>query len=427
MTNTRPPVGSHIDTLVIGAGQAGLAMSRCLTDRAIDHVVIERGQIAERWRSERWDSLRLLTPNWMTRLPGHRYAGPDPAGFMTAPEVASFFEDYATLSAAPVRTGTTVVGLRVADDGGFAVETDRGTLGAHNVVIASGWCDRPRVPAVAGGLAPDVLQVAPSDYRNPSQLPDGGVLVVGASATGVQLALELRHAGRDVVVAAGRHSRLPRTYRGMDIHWWLDRLGTNRDTIDGFSDPDRARDEPSVQLAGSLDRRSVELTALHAAGVVLTGRLTQLDGHRAGFAGDLGLTTAQADARLRRILATIDEHIATSGLEREVDPSERPATLPAIDQVRELDLRDAGIGTVVWATGYRRTYPWLQIPVLDAAGEIVQRRGATPVPGLFVLGQRFQHRRDSNFIDGVGADAQHLAAEIGARRGRRDLLRVVRP
>ncbi|MGD9998239.1 MAG: NAD(P)-binding domain-containing protein [Ilumatobacteraceae bacterium] len=432
MMNFDHPTVEHIDTLIIGAGQAGLAMSRCLTERGVDHVVIERGQIAERWRSERWDSLRLLTPNWMTRLPGHRYTGPDPDGFMTAADVVDFFRSYADASSAPVRSGTTVVGVRSCADGTFIVDTISDHTGpsrtrAHNVVVASGWCDLPRIPHLAAGLAADVEQVVPSAYRNPGQLADGGVLVVGASATGVQIARELRSAGRDVVVAVGRHSRLPRTYRGMDIQWWLDRLGTNRATIDRYADPARARNEPSGQLIGTPTRESVELTALHALGVRLAGRLTSIDGHRAEFADDLAANTASADARLRRTLASIDAHIEATGLEREVDGAGALAVLPPVEPLRDVDLRRAGIRSVVWATGYRRSYPWLQVPVLDAAGEIVHQRGVTPVPGVYVLGQRFQYRRDSNFIDGVGADAEHLARHIGCRRGRRALLAAIRP
>ncbi len=226
-----------IDTLVIGAGQAGLAASRCLTDRGVDHVVLERGRVAERWRTERWDSLRLLTPNWMTRLPGWSYTGPDPHGFMTAAEVTAYFRAYADASAAPVVEDSAVVSVH-RNDGSFGVTTTSNRWTVNNVVIATGWCDQPAVPAIAGRLDPGITQVTPSAYRNPGSLPEGGVLVVGASATGVQLADELAHAGRDVVLAVGSHTRLPRRYRGMDIFWWLERIGSLDRTIDEVARPD---------------------------------------------------------------------------------------------------------------------------------------------------------------------------------------------
>jgi putative flavoprotein involved in K+ transport len=403
-----------IDTVVIGAGQAGLAASRCLSDHGVDHVVLERGRIAERWRSERWDSLRLLTPNWMTRLPGWSYRGPDPHGFMTASEVTTFFESYAAASTAPVIENRAVAGVERTEDG-FAVTTTSERWRASKVVVATGWCDRPFVPAVASGLDPAITHVAPSAYRNPASLPDGGVLVVGASATGAQLADELARAGRDVVLAVGRHTRMPRRYRGMDIFWWLERLGRFDRTIDDVRDPDAARSEPSVQLVGRPDHANLDLATLEGAGVQLAGRLTATDGHRVAFAPDLATNVAAADARMRRILGDIDAHIDAAGLTAEVlDPEPQPEAVTAASPVM-MDLRARGITAVVWATGHRRTYPWLHVPVLDAHGEVRQYRGVTPVPGLYVLGQRFQHRRNSNFIDGVGGDAQFVADHLTGR------------
>jgi putative flavoprotein involved in K+ transport len=403
-----------IDTAVIGAGQAGLAVSRCLTDRGVEHVVLERGRVSERWRSERWDSLRLLTPNWMSRLPGWSYAGRDPHGFMTAGEVVSYFEGYARASAAPVEEDSDVEHLYAAVDG-FDVVTGRGHWRATNVVIATGWCERPAVPAIARQLDPAVIQVAPAAYRNPEALPAGGVLIVGASASGVQLADELAHVGREVVLAVGGHSRVPRRYRGMDIYWWLERIGSLDRTIDELPDSAAARREPSLQLAGRPDHRRLDLGTLRAGGVELTGRLTWADGHRVGFAHDLGHTVAAADARMRRVLADIDAHVDASGLTAEVLDADPPSVFAVDQQLDELDLNDRGITTVLWATGHRRTYPWLHLPVLDATGEIRQRRGRTPVPGLYVLGQRFQHHRNSNFIDGVGRDAATVADHLACR------------
>lgn len=404
-------------TVVIGAGQAGLAVSRCLTARGIEHVVLDRGRVAERWRSERWDSLRLLTPNWMTRLPGFRYDGPEPDGFMTAADTAEFFTRYAATFAAPVREFADVVD--VAHDGErFTVDTTNGEFTADHVVIATGWCDRPAVPAAAGALPQHIHQVVPTHYHNPDDLPPGGVLVVGASATGVQLADELHASGRPVTLAVGTHLRMPRTYRGMDCFWWLDQLGVWDRTVDDLGGTDDVwanRTEPALQLAGRADRTSLDLPALQRRGIVLAGRLAGIDGTRVRFAGDLASTVAAADARLTRLLGRIDAMIDACGLAREVLPAEPLSRLWAAPEPDELDLPVAGIRSVVWATGYRREYPWLRLPILDGRGEIAQYRGVTAVPGAYVLGQRFQHYRNSNFIDGVGRDAAYVAAHLATR------------
>ena len=402
------------ETIIIGAGQAGLAMSRSLTDRGVDHVVLDRGRVAERWRSERWDSLRLLTPNWMSRLPGWSYDGPDPDGYMTAGEVATFFERYARSGDAPIQEQSAVESLTLDGDG-YEVRATSGSWRAPSVVIATGWCDRPSIPAMARELPPAVHQVAPNSYRNPSSIPDGGVLVVGGSATGVQLAHELRTAGRDVVLAVGAHSRLPRRYRGMDIFWWLERIGTRDRTIDEMPDPARARHEPSLQLVGSPDGRSVDLITLQDDGVQITGRVTGIDLQQVRLADDLTSTTTVADQQMRRVLADIDRHIDSSGLSDEVFDAQPVPPFRLTPAPDRLDLADRGINTVVWATGHRRAYPWLHLPVLDRHGEIRHRRGVTPLPGLYVLGQRFQHARNSDSIDGVGRDAVFIGDHLTRR------------
>jgi putative flavoprotein involved in K+ transport len=291
----------------------------------------------------------------------------------------------------------------------FEVATGRAAWLATSVVIATGWCDRPAVPAAAHALPADIHQIVPGEYRNPGSLPGGGVLVVGASATGVQLADELRAAGRDVTIAVGRHTRMPRNYRGMDIYWWLDRLGVLDTTIDEMPDRLRARHEPSAQLVGRPDRRRLDLATLQADGVHLAGRVLAIDGHRVRLAADLAATLAAADQRMRRLLRRIDRHIEAHGLRHEMPAADSIPAVALTRDVRDLDLGAAGIGTVVWATGYRRSYPWLRLPVLDRSGEIRQRRGRTPEPGLYVLGLRFQHYRSSNFIGGVGRDAAFVA------------------
>jgi putative flavoprotein involved in K+ transport len=404
------------DALIIGGGQAGLAMSRCLADRGVDHVVVERGRVGERWRSQRWDSLRLLTPNWQSRLPGFGYQGPDPDGYMAMPEVVDYLERYARSFDAPVVSGTSVVAVRRAA-GGFVVVTDRGTWRAANVVVATGYCDLPAVPAVASKLSPDVVQVTPDRYRRPEQLPGGGVLVVGASATGIQLADEIHRSGRPVTIAVGRHTRLPRRYRGKDILWWLDRMGLLDETADQVFDIEVSREQPSLQLVGRPDHATLDLATLTNSGVEVVGRLTGVDDARLFLADDLVATTVAADVKLASLLSRIDEFVAHAGLEGSVDAAEPfvPLWPNFVDAPSSLDLRASGITTVVWATGFRREYPWLEVPVLDGRGEIRHQGGITPEAGLYVLGLQFLTRRKSAFIDGVGDDARALAEHVARR------------
>ena len=404
---------SRIDTVVIGAGQAGLAMSRSLAERGIEHVVLERGAVAERWRSERWDSLRLLTPNWQTRLPGFAYRGTDPDGYMSRDDVIAHLDAYARTIAAPIETGVRVTSVE-RRDGAYRVGTDRGTWDAENVVIATGHCDRPFVPAFASELTGDVRQVVPSAYRRPADLPPGGVLVVGASATGLQLAEEIRLSGRAVTLAVGRHNRVPRTYRGRDIQHWLDAIGLWDETVDDVRNIARSRRDPSLQLIGSPDRRTLDLGVLQAEGVRLVGHAIGAERHRIALARDLGETMAAADARMRKLLRRIDEHIVRSGHSADAPESLRP--IVPVEAPSSLDLRKGGIESVLWATGYRRSYAWLGLPVLDARGEIRHRGGITAQPGLYVLGLQFLRTRKSSFLDGVGADAEYLADHILCRR-----------
>jgi putative flavoprotein involved in K+ transport len=406
------------DTLIVGGGQAGLAMSRCLADREIENVVIERGRVGERWRSERWDSLRLLTPNWQSRLPGWRYQGPENDGYMTMPEVVSFLEGYARSFAAPVEEDTSVVDVEPADSG-YRVTTSRDVWQTRNVVVATGQCDVPHVPAVASRLPGRIAQTVPSRYRNPGQLPEGGVLVVGASASGIQLADELERSGRPVTIAVGRHTRLPRTYRGRDIMWWLELMGVLGERAESVFDLEISRRQPSLQLVGRPDRRTLDLPGLQARGVRLVGRVVAADGHRLNLADDLVAHTVAADVKLAKLIARIDRFVEDEGLAGEVGDAEpfNPFFWPA-DSPAELDLDRAGISSIVWATGYRRRYPWLRVPVLDSDGEIRHRGGVTEAPGLYALGLQFLRRRNSNFIDGVGRDAEELALHIAERSWR---------
>jgi putative flavoprotein involved in K+ transport len=401
----------HTTTVIVGGGQAGLAMSFCLSELDIEHVVLERGQLAERWRTQSWDSLNLLTPNWMTRLPGFRYDGNQPHGFMSVRELVALLESYADQARAPVMADTTVTSVERAGDR-FRVITDRGRWSADSVVVATGYCDRPAVPAASRGLAASVTQVVPADYRRPAQLPDGGVLVVGASSTGVQLADEIQRSGRQVTLAVGRHARLPRQHRGRDILWWLDSLGALNQSVDAVHAIDISRRQPSLQLVGKPDHSSLDLAVLHQLGVRIVGRVRDMTGYDVSLADDLIATTTAADIKMAEILTRIDRFIATNRLRASEAEPFRPTWPLASDAPERLDLQAEGIKTVIWATGYRRAYPWLRIPVVDGRGEIVHEGGFTPVFGLYVLGMNFQRRRNSSFIDGVGADAWAIAEQI---------------
>src|SRR6478735_12518527 len=342
-----------IECVVIGAGQAGLAMSRCLTDRKVDHVVLERGRLVERWRSERWDSLRLLTPNWQTRLPAFHYDGPDPDGYMTMPEVVNYFERYAASFRAPVELGVDVVDV-FQDTNGFHISTTRGEWRARSVVVATGHSQRPAVPRLAAAVPASVAQITPTTYRRPEQVRDGGVLVVGASATGIQLADELLRAGHPVTIAVGQHTRLPRIYRGRDILWWLDQMGVFDETAAQVYDVEVSRDQPSLQLVGHPSRITLDLVRLRECDAVIAGRLSAIEDGVVHFADDLVATTAAADVKLASLLQRIDTFIQSKGIEAERAPRFVPYCFSFSRAPRTLDLAGAGVNTVIWATGFRR-------------------------------------------------------------------------
>jgi putative flavoprotein involved in K+ transport len=409
----RPLLAGTRDVVVIGAGHAGLAMSQCLSMQSIDHVVLERGEVADSWRHGRWDSLRLLTPNWQTRLPGHRYTGPDPDGYMTMAQVVQFIEEYASLVSAPLRTGTTVTSVSVAGDG-YRVETDHGHWQCRAVVIASGACQIPVVPSVAAALPGSVQTLTAKDYRNPGQLDDSGVLIVGASATGLQLAEEIQLSGRHVTLAVGEHIRMPRIYRGQDIQWWLDATGILDERYDEVDDIARARRVPSPQLIGS-PQRSLDLNTLVERGVDIVGRFVGVSDGKAQFSGSLRSHCAMADLKLERLLQRIDTWAELNGKTAQSGPPERFAPTRVADAPRlSLDLKRGRIGTVIWATGFKPDYRWLRVPAFDRKGDLRHDGGIVPVPGLYVLGLNFMRRRKSSSIDGAADDVRDLGAHLAA-------------
>jgi len=424
LSDARAPTGSEgkaiesTTTVVIGAGHSGLAASHFLSDRSIDHVVLERGDVANSWRRERWDSLRLLTPNWQSRLPGLRYEGSDPDGYMTMGEVIEFIERFAKVSRAPVRTGVNVTSVRWADDG-YHVTTSRGEIHARTVVIATGACNEPSVPRFHDAVPASVEQLTPFGYRDPAQLPEGGVLVVGASATGVQLAAELKRSGRPVTLSVGEHVRLPRTYRGRDVLWWMDASGLWDQRSDEIEDLTRARRLPSPQLVGTPERTTLDLNALAAMGVELVGRWAAIRDGRALFSGGLRNAFSLADLKMERLLDAFDEWAKTGGFEAEAGPPERFAsTRPPESPRLQLDLRSGAVRAIVWATGFRPDYGWLDVPVVDAKGQLRHEGGAVDSPGLYALGLPVLRRRRSTFICGIEDDAreviEHLAHFLAA-------------
>jgi len=398
--------------VIIGAGHSGLAMSRRLAERSIDHVVLERGGVANSWRADRWESLRLLTPNWQTQLPGQAYDGTDPDGYMSALEVADHLAGYARAIDAPVHTEVTVTSVAPTDHG-YRVSTDGGVWEARVVVLANGGSGIANLPPVADGVPAGILSLSSKTYRSPDQLPSGGVLVVGASASGAQLADEIAVSGREVTVAAGEHVRMPRSYRGRDIFWWMDAVGVLDERFDEIDDIIRARHVPSPQLIGSPDGRTVDLGSLRDRGVRVTGRLGRIQDGVAQFSGGLANTVRLADLKLDRLLDRFDAWVQATdvdvpgGVER-FAPTEVDAS-----PVLELDIADAGIETIIWATGYRPDYSWLDVPVLDYKRRLPHEGGVvTKSPGLYVMGTSLLRRRRSTYIGGSGQDSEELAEHL---------------
>ena len=410
-------MSTRVTTVVVGAGHAGLAASRFLTDRSIDHVVLDRGEVANSWRRERWDSFRLLTPNFQSRLPGFSYDGQEPDGYMTLGEVIEFISRYASVSSAPVRTNTNVTSLTRTDEG-YHVATSQGDFRCRCVVIASGACNSPSVPAVRDAVPASIAQFTPFQYRNPADLPDGGVLVIGPSATGVQLAAEIHRSGRPVTLSVGEHVRLPRTYRGRDVLWWMESSGVWDERYDQIDDLTRARRLPSPQLVGTPERATLDLNTLSEMGVELVGRLSAVRNGRALFSGGLRNIFALADLKMNRLLDTFDSWINVRSADLQVGRTpERfePTRVPESSRL-QIDLRSGEFRSIVWATGFRPDYSWLHVPVVDDKGWLRHDGGVVDSPGLYALGLPVLRRRKSSFIHGAEDDARevidHLARYV---------------
>ncbi len=398
-------------TVIIGAGQSGLAMSYELTARGVDHLILERGKIANSWRTERWDSLRLLTPNWMNGLSGADYRGQDHDGYMSVSDLIERLDRYADAISAPVVDETTVLGVTRAGVG-FLVWTDQMLIECESVVVATGAASKASRPRFAGALPGGIADFTPLDYKRPGDLPPGNVLVVGASASGTQIARELQESGRQVTLAVGEHVRVPRSYRDADVLTWMEITGRWSTRYDEVDDLARQRRVPSFQLAGLAGDNPLDLNALQEIGIELVGRMAALQDGQAIFSGALNNACTAADLKLDRLLNGFDDWVRESGMEPLMAPSYRlPRTrIPKAPRL-SIDLKREGFGAVIWATGYRPDHRWINLPVFDRKGNI-QHDGGVVAAGLYVMGLPFLRRRKSTFIDGASEDASELAMHL---------------
>lgn len=400
--------------MIVGGGQAGLAMSHHLTRMGREHVVLERGQVAQSWRTERWDSLMFQFPNWSIQLPGYSYVTNEPDGFSPKDEIVRFMESYASLIDAPLRRGVRVVALRQAPGSDrLLVDTAQGMVEAANVVVATGPFHSPLIPSFGASLPARVFQLHSRDYRNPDQLPPGAVLVVGSGASGCQIAEELYQAGRKVCLSVGRFHRTPRRYRGRDVYWWFDVLGYWRRPLEL---------EPEIRnlrfvVTGVRGGHDIDLRRFAADGMTLLGRLRGVTDGTLTFADDLEESLAHGDAWFRSLKGKMDEYAAKNGMPPADEHAEPASALPPLSRPRrELDLGGAGVTSVVWCSGFRYDFAWIRFPVFNEAGEPLHRRGVTQWPGLYFLGLRRTHSLSSALLAGVGDDAAFLAKHIATRR-----------
>jgi putative flavoprotein involved in K+ transport len=403
----------QVQTLIIGGGQAGLVMSHRLKQRGLDHLVLERHRIAERWRTERWDGLRFQFPNWSVSLPEFSFDYTDPDGFAATGEIVAFIEAYAAFVAPPIRCGVAVTRLSRRDGApGFVAETSDGVIEADNVVVATGPYQRAVIPDLLRD-GTGVFQVHASRYRNPGQLPPGAVLVVGSGASGAQITEELCRAGRHVYLSVGAHTRLPRRYRGRDLIWWLGAMGIDQTPVEA-----RGPSRLLPLISGAYGGHTIDFREFAADGVTLLGRIAAARDGVLEIAPDLGKSLLEGEATYAIFLDMVDSHVEKHGLKLPEEPAAR-AKLPdpacVTEPLRRLDISAGGIGAVIWATGYSLDFGWIDIPVLDKHGEPLHRHGIAEVPGLYFLGLQWLSKMKSSFLSGVGDDAAVLADHIAAR------------
>jgi putative flavoprotein involved in K+ transport len=405
----------QIETVIIGGGQAGLSLSYYLTQQRRAHVVLERGRPAETWRSQRWDSFTLVTPNWMTQLPGFTYQGEDPDGFLSHDEIVLTLEGYAQSFRAPLRCGIQATSVRLEAEGnGYLVETSDGSFEASNVVLATGGFPHPRLPQVSTAIPVNIKQLHSSQYRRPGRLPSGAILVVGSGQSGSQIAEELHQSGRQVYLCVSRCGRSPRRYRGKDVMWWVNQMGGYDRTVDSLPSP-AARFVCHPDLTGKDGGHEINLRQLASDGVVLLGRLQAIQGSRAILAPDLEENLGRADAQAMQLMQAIDNFVLRTGMDVPVDNSSEdalPVWIPPAEPILEQDLYAAGVSTIIWATGFRLDFGWVHVPVFDEAGAPLQQRGVTSSPGLYFLGLPWLYKEKSALLFGIGEDAAYLASAI---------------
>jgi putative flavoprotein involved in K+ transport len=396
------------DTVIIGGGQAGLAMSCHLSQRGREHVLLERDRLGGRWHSERWDSLHYQFPNWSLRLPGHNYGGDDPEGFCHYSKVIDFLSDYARKIDPPARIGVEVQSVGRTDEQ-LILETSEGQIAAGNVVVASGAFPHPRLPDFAAKLSPSIMQMHSAAYRSPAQLPDGAVLVVGSGSSGGQIAEELHRSGREVFLSVSRHRRIPRRFSGKDMLWWLLELGWMDRPIDTL--PDR-KPAPALLVTGVDGGHDLDVRQFGADGMTLLGRAVDADGTSLILADNLAQLLDDADEVCADFLSAAGELARERGMDvEEAGRQERPRPPSATTRI---DLEDAGVNSIVWCTGYGPAFDWIEMPVFDAGGAPIQKRGRTACPGLYFLGLHWMHTLKSGALFGVGEDAEHIAELIAA-------------
>jgi len=410
-------LGTHRSVVVVGGGQAGLSMSYCLKQRGIDHVVLEKHRLAHEWRERRWDTFCLVTPNWQCKLPGFPYCGADPNGFMLKDAIVRYLEDYAQSFDPPLLEGVTATGLRAAPSGGFQVQTTAGDCHADHVVVATGGYHAPAIPRLAERLPDELTQLHASEYRNPAALPAGDVLVVGSGQSGCQIAEDLHLAGRAVHLCLGSAPRTARRYRGRDVVEWLDDMGYYNMPVDNHPLKERVRANANHYVTGRDGGRDIDLRLRAREGMRLYGRLQAVRGGRLEFALDLRQRLDQADAVAESIKTTIDKFIAARGIEAPGEARYVPVWEPG-EEPRTLELATSGIRSVVWCTGYRADYGWIEVPIFDGRGYPVHRRGVTAADGLYFLGLPWLYTWGSGRLSGVAADATPLADQIASRAGK---------
>lgn len=408
------PVHGHFDVAIIGGGQAGLAMSYCLKQHGLHHIVLEKHRVAHEWRERRWDSFCLVTPNWQCALPGFAYAGPDPHGFLTKAETIRYLEDYVASFSPPLVEGVAVTALRTGARG-FELTTTAGTCTADNVVLAVGGYHQPSIPRIAERLPPMITSLHSAAYRSPDQLAPGAILVVGTGQSGCQIAEDLHLAGRGVHLAVGGAPRVARRYRGKDVVEWLDTMGHYRLSVDAHPLGDRVRDKTNHYVTGRDGGRDIDLRKFALEGMQLHGRLVDLRAGTAQFADDLAANLDHADAISESIKDSIDKYIAAQHLDAPDEPRYRPLWTPT-NPALALDLAAAGITTVVWCTGFRADWRWVDLPIFDGQGYPTNRRGVTALAGAYVLGLPWLHTWGSGRLSSVGDDAHYLADHIATRR-----------